>query len=205
LSAAQRPSAVVGRHAGNPQLAAHRLADHLLLEKRMTTELFWPWLGYNLGYYGGIFFIVLAPYFLFIHPWFERRRSFVARWAAAPIYLLGWFAVWFWVIPALQFDREQEIKSEFSRSEFSPNQRDDFARNFKLGCVETQQQSEFNRQMGVTDRQIAVYCDCSATHAARVVEIDELKYFALNRRMPETFTRKIAAASQTCNQAALGR
>jgi hypothetical protein len=197
---------VVGRHAGNSQLAAHRLADHLLLEKRMTTELFWPWLAYKLAYYGGSFGTGLAAYFLFIHPWFERRRSFVARWAAAPIFLLGWSAAWFWVIlPALpghQFDREQEIKSEFSRSEFSPTQRDDFVRNFKSGCVETQQQSEFNRQMRITD---AVYCDCSATYVARVVEIDELKYFALNRRMPETFTRKIAAAFQTCNQAALGR
>jgi hypothetical protein len=77
--------------------------------------------------------------------------------------------------------------------------------NARSSCIKTQQQAEFNRQMGVTDRQITAYCVCYSSYLARVIEMEELRYFARNGRMPESLTHKMPGAYQSCSQAALGR
>jgi hypothetical protein len=64
-------------------------------------------------------------------------------------------------------------------------------------------QADLNRQLGVTDKQIVAYCDCYATYVLRVVEMEELRYYARNGKIPETFARKLPAAYQACSSKSL--
>ena len=99
-----------------------------------------------------------------------------------------------------RFGREEKITAELGHSAFSPAEQAEFISSVKSGCIKTQQQADLNRQLGVTDRQIVAHCDCYATYVSRVVEMEELRYYARNGKMPETFARKLPAAYQACSK-----
>ena len=101
------------------------------------------------------------------------------------------------------YDREKQIQAELGKKQLAPDQRQEMRKSAEAGCIKVQRQAEFNRQMGVTDRQISIYCDCYAAYLARVIEIEELRYYATNGRMPESLTRKIPGAYQACSGKAL--
>jgi hypothetical protein len=108
----------------------------------------------------------------------------------------------FSIYTAEKFDREQKIKTELGQ-EFTPSQRTEFVSGVKSLCIKTQRQADINRQLGATDQQITAYCNCYATQVSRVVEMEELRYYARNGKMPETFARKIPAVYQACSASAL--
>jgi hypothetical protein len=98
-----------------------------------------------------------------------------------------------------------EAEAQRKWIEFRTARRDDFVRQTKQACAASQKQNSLNRQIGVTDAQIGVYCDCYANAISKTVTIDELRYFALNGKAPASMQEKVDQTVPGCTDQAFRR
>lgn len=103
------------------------------------------------------------------------------------------------------FDLQQKINTELNKFEITGKDRDAFIRDAKIGCVDTQRQSILNRQIGITDRQIDVYCTCFASGLVNLVTREELRYLVVNNKQAPSLEEKAARYAPTCRRAAFAR
>jgi hypothetical protein len=102
-----------------------------------------------------------------------------------------------------RYNRDQKLNAQLGS--LVGKDRDDFVRQTKLACTASQKQSQLNRQVGVTDAQIGVYCDCYANAISKTVTVDELRYFALNGKAPASMQEKVDQTAPGCTSQAFRR
>lgn len=134
-------------------------------------------------------------------------RRFRAEAAGGPLY--AWAIIMF--VCAL-FAGHGAITDDRSKREawlaqvnLTGKDRSDFVASTRRSCGASQKQSAVNVRMGVTDRQIASYCECYASSLADVITINELRDY-IQRSVPSEATKaKIADIELRCWLTALGR
>ena len=70
----------------------------------------------------------------------------------------------------------------------------------KLSCLDSQRANKFNSQIGITDREISVYCGCISEIAASTITPDELTYIATVGTMPPPLHERVAQLGRPCGR-----
>jgi hypothetical protein len=68
----------------------------------------------------------------------------------------------------------------------------------KLNCLDSQHASRFKSEVGITEREILVYCGCVSEAAAASVTADELTYIATNGKAPPPLQERAAQLARPC-------
>jgi hypothetical protein len=68
----------------------------------------------------------------------------------------------------------------------------------KLSCLDSQHADRFRSELGITERQILVYCGCISEAAAGSVTTDELTYIAENGKAPQPLHERAAQLGRPC-------
>jgi hypothetical protein len=158
--------------------------------------------GRAVGGAGGVF--ILAGIIPLIVWAFSRFR---AQSAGGPLVLWAILGV---IVATLSgvgfnFDLQQKINTELNQFEITGKDRDAFIRDAKIGCMDTQRQSNLNRQVGITDQQIDVYCTCFASGLVNLITRDEMRYIVVNNKQPTSLEEKAARYAPTCRRAAFSK
>lgn len=69
----------------------------------------------------------------------------------------------------------------------------------KLSCLNTERASKFKGEVGITDREISVYCGCVSQATAAAVTPEELTYIAASGKTPEASLDRSAQLGRPCN------
>ena len=96
------------------------------------------------------------------------------------------------------YDRNLAVDEAAKSFVLAGKDRDDFLRQSKRGCVDTQNRSALNRQIGFTAQQIDTFCACSADALSRAITVEEFRYLALNGRLSASLQSKADQISQSC-------
>jgi hypothetical protein len=70
----------------------------------------------------------------------------------------------------------------------------------KLSCLDSQRANKFNSQIGITDREISIYCGCISEIAASTITPDELTYIATVGTMPPPLHERVAQLGRPCGR-----
>jgi hypothetical protein len=68
----------------------------------------------------------------------------------------------------------------------------------KLSCLDSQHASKFKSEVGITEREVSVYCGCVSEAAAASVTTDELTYIATNGKAPQPLQERAAQLGRPC-------
>jgi hypothetical protein len=68
----------------------------------------------------------------------------------------------------------------------------------KLSCLDSQHASKFKSEIGITEREVSVYCGCVSEAAASSVTTDELTYIAANGKAPPPLQERAAQLGPPC-------
>jgi len=75
----------------------------------------------------------------------------------------------------------------------------------KLSCLDSQHANKFRTEIGITDREISVYCGCVSEATAASVTTDELTYIVTNGKAPQPLQERAAQLGQACRRLIIGR
>jgi hypothetical protein len=75
----------------------------------------------------------------------------------------------------------------------------------KLSCLDSQHASKFRSEIGITEREVSVYCGCVSEATAASVTADELTYIATNGKAPQPVQERAAQLGQTCRRLIMGK
>ena len=70
----------------------------------------------------------------------------------------------------------------------------------KLSCLDSQHASKFKSEVGISEREVVVYCGCVSDATAASVTTDELTYIAANGRAPQSLQERAAQLGQSCRR-----
>ena len=70
----------------------------------------------------------------------------------------------------------------------------------KLNCLDAQHSNKFRGEIGITDREISVYCSCVSEATAASVTLDELTYIAENGKAPQPLQERAVQLGRPCNR-----
>lgn len=139
--------------------------------------------GTLLLFFGAGFFPILS--------WaFYRFKSNYAVWPMLSWAFIG-IALAYFVEIGVRLERDVQISM--------------LARNLvqsdaKLSCLDSQHASRFKSEVGITDREVIVYCGCVSEATAASVTTDELTYIAANGRAPQPLQERAAQLGQSCRR-----
>jgi hypothetical protein len=68
----------------------------------------------------------------------------------------------------------------------------------KLSCLDSQHASKFKSEVGITEREVSIYCDCVSEATAASVTTEELTYIATNGRAPQPLQERAAQLGRPC-------
>jgi hypothetical protein len=68
----------------------------------------------------------------------------------------------------------------------------------KLSCLDSQHASRFKSQVGITEREVLIYCGCVSEATAASVTADELTYIAANGKAPPPLQERAAQLAPPC-------
>jgi hypothetical protein len=103
------------------------------------------------------------------------------------------------------YDRNEELNRSASNiASLSGADYYTFVRTTQQSCGVAQRKNQINRAAGITDEQIAAYCQCYATAMAKEVTADEIGYMARNGKPSESLREKADRLSPTCTHVATG-
>jgi hypothetical protein len=68
----------------------------------------------------------------------------------------------------------------------------------KLGCLDSQHASKFRGEIGITEREISLYCGCVSEALAASTTSDELIYIATNGQVPPALQERAADMGRPC-------
>ena len=69
----------------------------------------------------------------------------------------------------------------------------------KLSCLDIQHTNKFRSEVGITDREISVYCGCISEATAAAVTPDELTYIATNGKPPARLPERVVQLGRPCS------
>jgi hypothetical protein len=75
----------------------------------------------------------------------------------------------------------------------------------KLSCLDSQHASKFRGEIGITEREVSVYCGCVSEATAASVTPDELTYIATNGKAPQPVQERAVQLGQTCRRLIMGK
>jgi hypothetical protein len=70
----------------------------------------------------------------------------------------------------------------------------------KLSCLDSQHASKFKSVVGITEREVSVYCGCVSEATAASVTADELTYIAMNGKAPQPLQERAALLARPCGR-----
>ena len=70
----------------------------------------------------------------------------------------------------------------------------------KLSCLDSQHSNKFRREVGITDRELSVYCGCVSEATAASVTSDELTYIALNGKTSPPLQERAGQLGRPCSR-----
>src|SRR3982074_258922 len=117
-----------------------------------------------------------------------RFRSRYAMWPMLSWAFIGIALAYFFEI-GVRLEREVQISM--------------LARNLaqsdaKLSCLDSQHASKFKSEVGITEREVSVYCGCVSEATAASVTADELTYIATNGKAPPPLQERAAQLARPC-------
>jgi len=122
--------------------------------------------------------------------------------------LIGWGVIGLVMGTANFFSHQSEVEEKYSKQTSAlllPGKaHDDFVKSSKLECVDNQRKAAINQQLGVTEPQIKIYCDCVAEGLAKQISTDELKVLVQTGKPTDGLSDKVTRIGATCSRAALG-
>lgn len=68
----------------------------------------------------------------------------------------------------------------------------------KLSCLDSQHASKFKSEVGITEREVSVYCGCVSEATVASVTTDELTYIAANGKAPQPLQERAAQLGRPC-------
>jgi hypothetical protein len=68
----------------------------------------------------------------------------------------------------------------------------------KLTCLDSQHAGKFKSELGISEREISVYCGCVSEATAASVTTDELTYIVTNGKAPQPLQERAAQLGQPC-------
>jgi hypothetical protein len=68
----------------------------------------------------------------------------------------------------------------------------------KLSCLDSEHANRFRSLVGITEREISLYCGCVSEALAATVTSDELIYIATNGQTPQAVQERAAAMGHPC-------
>jgi hypothetical protein len=68
----------------------------------------------------------------------------------------------------------------------------------KLSCLDSEHANKFRSQVGITEREISLYCGCISEALAASVTSDELTYIAANGQTPQAVQERAAEMGRPC-------
>ena len=68
----------------------------------------------------------------------------------------------------------------------------------KLSCMDSQRASRFRTELGISEREISVYCGCVSEATAASATTDELTYIATNGMAPQPLQERVVQLGQPC-------
>jgi hypothetical protein len=74
----------------------------------------------------------------------------------------------------------------------------------KLSCLDSQHASKFRTEIGITEREISLYCGCVSEALSASTTSDELTYIATNGQAPQAVQERAAEMGRPC-RALIGR
>jgi hypothetical protein len=69
----------------------------------------------------------------------------------------------------------------------------------KLSCLDSEHASKFRAMVGITEREISLYCGCVSEALAASATPEELIYIATNGQPPKTFEDRAAEMGRPCS------
>jgi hypothetical protein len=75
----------------------------------------------------------------------------------------------------------------------------------KLSCLDSQHASKFRSEIGITEREVSVYCGCVSEATAASITTDELTYIATNGKAPQPVQERAVQLGQTCRRLIMGK
>jgi hypothetical protein len=68
----------------------------------------------------------------------------------------------------------------------------------KLSCLDSEHANKFRTQVGITEREIFLYCGCVSEALAASITSDELTYIATNGQTPQAVQERAAEMGRPC-------
>jgi hypothetical protein len=117
-----------------------------------------------------------------------RFRSRYAMWPMLAWAFLGIALAYFFEI-GMRLEREVQI-SVLARNLVQSDA--------KLSCLDSQHASKFKSEVGITEREVLIYCGCVSEATAASVTAEELTYIATNGKAPPPLQERAAQLARPC-------
>ena len=75
----------------------------------------------------------------------------------------------------------------------------------KLSCLDSQHANKFRSELGITEREVSVYCGCVSEATAAAVTADELTYIATNGKAPPPLHERAGELGRPCRNLFVGK
>jgi hypothetical protein len=75
----------------------------------------------------------------------------------------------------------------------------------KLGCLDSQHADKFRSELGITEREVSVYCGCVSEATTASVTTDELTYIATNGKTPQPLHERAGELGRPCRNLFVGK
>jgi hypothetical protein len=138
--------------------------------------------GGAVALFGGAGLLPLAAWALY------RFRSRYAMWPMLSWAFIGIALAYFFEI-GVRLERDVQI-SVLARNLVQSDA--------KLSCLDSQHAGKFKSEVGITEREVSVYCGCVSEATAASVTADELTYIAANGKAPPPLQERAAQLARPC-------
>jgi hypothetical protein len=131
----------------------------------------------------------------------ERAALPFIAWAFLGVMLMGVATLGAFYMPG----DEQINRAATNIASLSGVGYDAFQRGFTKRCVDKQRSSQLNQKTEITERQIAIYCQCVAETVAKGITAEDLGFLVRNWYPSDSVREKADNAAPACLHLALGR
>ena len=154
----------------------------------------------------------LVPYIMsgLIPMIFWAFRRFQAERAALPFIAWGFLGAALMGLAtsgAFEQERQERIIRDGATGimSLSGPDYDAFQRAFTKGCLDKQRSSQLYQKGGITERQIAMFCQCTVETLAKEFTFEEGKFFFANGHFSDSLREKADNVNSVCLRLVLGR
>jgi hypothetical protein len=144
---------------------------------------------------GGALLLLVAAGLPALLTWlFFRFRTSHAQWPMLAWAIIG-IALAFFTEVGVRLERDVQVSMLAKNLALS---------DARLSCIDGQRASKYRGEIGITDREISVYCGCVSEVTAASATPDDLTYIAANGKAPQPLQERAAELGRPCNRL-LGR